>query len=57
MSNAEEIVAIQQVLHKYCHVVDRGTVDEIGDLFHKAAVLLPAYESNERFKGRDAVKG
>ena len=57
MSNAEEIVAIQQVLHKYCHVVDRGAVDEIGDLFQKDAVLLPAYESNERYKGRAAVKG
>ena len=57
MSNADEIVAIQQVLHKYCHVVDRGTVNEIGDLFHKDAVLLPAYESNEQYKGRDAVKG
>ena len=57
MSNADEIVAIQQVLHKYCHVVDRGTVDEIGELFHKDAVLLPAYETKERYKGRDAVKG
>ena len=57
MSNADEIVAIQQVLHKYCHVVDRGTVDEICDLFHKDAVLLPVYESDERYEGRDAVKG
>ena len=57
MSYADDIIAIQQLLHTYCHVVDRGTVDEIADLFHRDAVLLPAYESDTRYEGRDAVKG
>ncbi len=53
----DDIVAIQQLLHKYCHVVDRGTVDEIAELFHPAGVLLPAYESDKRYEGREAVRG
>ncbi|TMA51901.1 MAG: nuclear transport factor 2 family protein, partial [Deltaproteobacteria bacterium] len=53
----EDHLAIQQLLHKYCHAVDRGTLDEIADLFHRTAVLLPRYESDERYEGREAVRG
>lgn len=56
-SVVEDQLAIQQLLHKYCHVVDRGTVDEIANLFHRDAVLLPAYESDERYVGRNDVRG
>jgi hypothetical protein len=53
----EDQLAIQQLLHKYCHAVDRGTLDDVTDLFHRYAVLLPRYESDDRYEGRDAVRG
>ncbi|MBI3303097.1 MAG: nuclear transport factor 2 family protein, partial [Deltaproteobacteria bacterium] len=53
----EDHLAIQQLLHKYCHVIDRGTADEVAALFHRDGVLLPRYESDERYEGRDAVRG
>jgi hypothetical protein len=52
----EDQMAIEQLLNRYCHVLDRGTVDEVVDLFHRDAVLLPAYESDDRHVGRDAVR-
>lgn len=53
----EDYLAIQQLLHKYCHVVDRGTADEVAALFHRDAVLLPRYQSDKRYEGREAVRG
>lgn len=52
---AEDHLAILQLLHKYCHAVDRGTADEVAALFHKDGVLLPRFESDERYEGREAV--
>ena len=54
--SAEDHIAIQQLLHKYCHTVDRGTADEVAALFHETAVLLPRYESDQRHEGRQAVR-
>jgi hypothetical protein len=56
-SVVEDYLAIQQLLHKYCHAVDRGTADDVAALFHRNAVLLPRYESDERYEGREAVRG
>ena len=56
-SPVEDQVAIQQLLHRYCHALDRGSVDEVVELFHPDAVLLPAYESDARHVGREAVRG
>ncbi len=53
---AEDITAIQQLLHQYCHAVDRGTVDDILEVFHRDAVLRPAYLGEDVHKGRDAVR-
>ena len=53
----EDYLEIQQLLHKYCHVVDRGTAEEVAALFHRDAVLLPRHESDERYEGREAVRG
>ena len=55
-SLVEDRMAIEQLLHRYCHALDRGTVDEVVELFHPDAVLLPAYESDARHVGRDAVR-
>ncbi|MEW6296732.1 MAG: nuclear transport factor 2 family protein [Thermodesulfobacteriota bacterium] len=53
----EDYIAIQQLLHRYCHVVDRGTADEVAELFHRDGALCPRYESDERYEGREAVRG
>jgi len=53
--STEDIVAIEQLLYRYCHVVDRGTVEALAGLFHPTAVLLPVYESDKRYEGREAV--
>jgi hypothetical protein len=52
----EDQMEIQQLLHKYCHALDRGSVEEVVELFHRDAVLLPAYESDARHVGRGAVR-
>lgn len=53
----EDYAAVLQLLYRYCHVIDRGTLDQIVALFHHDAVLLPRYESTERYEGREAVRG
>ena len=57
LSLADDHIAIMQLLHRYCHVVDRGTADEVAELFHRDGVLLPRFESDERCEGREAVRG
>ena len=53
----EDIVEIEQLLNRYCHAVDRGTVSDIMEVFHEDGVLLPRYQSEESFKGKEAVRG
>ena len=57
MLRTDDIIGIQQLLFRYCHVVDRGTVEEIAALFHPGAVLLPVYESDKRYEGRASIQG
>ena len=52
----EDIVAIEQVLYRYCHAVDRGTADEVAALFHEDGVLVPVYSGEEPRRGRAAVR-
>lgn len=54
--SSEDHICIQQLLHKYCHAVDRGTADEVAALFHETGVLLPRYENDEVHEGRRAVR-
>lgn len=54
---AEDHLAILQLLHKYCHAVDRGMAEHVADLFHQDGALLPRFESDERYAGREAVLG
>ena len=60
----EDIVEIEQLLNRYCHAVDRGTVSDIMEVFHEDAVLLVAAHTRgnggiraESFKGKEAVRG
>ena len=51
-----DVVAIEQVLHRYCHAVDRGTLDDVMEVFHRDAVLRPRYEGEESHSGAEAVR-
>jgi ketosteroid isomerase-like protein len=51
----EDQVAIEQLLNRYCHKLDRGEVDAVVELFTADAVLVPAYEGDTRHAGRAAV--
>jgi len=52
----EDVIAIQQLLHRYCFVVDGGTLDEIASLFHETAALVPVYSGGEPCNGRAAIR-
>jgi ketosteroid isomerase-like protein len=52
----EDIVAIEQVLYRYCHAVDRGTADEVASLFHQDGTLMPVYSGEQPRRGRAAVR-
>ena len=56
MTTVEDHIAIMQLLHKYCHAVDRGTADDVAALFHRDGALLPRFESDDRCQGREAVR-
>ena len=55
MSN--ELCAIEQTLAAYCHRVDRGTADEVAELFAQDAVLMPYYDGKYDVHGREGVRG
>ena len=52
----EDVIAIEQLLHRYCFVVDGGTLDEIADLFHESATLVPVYSGGQPCSGRAAIR-
>lgn len=54
MSN--ELSAIEQTLAAYCHRVDRGTADEVAELFAEDAVLMPYYDGNYDVHGREGIR-
>ncbi|MDA1100572.1 MAG: nuclear transport factor 2 family protein [Proteobacteria bacterium] len=43
-------------LNQYCHLVDRGEVDQIAALFAEDAILRPIYQGNVRLEGRAAIR-
>lgn len=53
---SRDIVAIEQVLNRYCHMLDRGDVDEVVELFTEDAVLIPEYEGTGEHAGRARVR-
>ena len=53
----DNITEIQQLLHRYCHTLDRGIVDEVMDVYHRNAVLLPRYQGDKSFNGSEAIRG
>ena len=53
----DDITEIQQLLYRYCHALDRSTVDDVMDVFHPNAVLQPRYEGDESYSGAEAIRG
>jgi len=53
----EDYAAIQQLLNRYCRIVDHGSLDEIMELFHRDPVLIVHLEHDEYCEGREAVRG
>jgi len=53
---ADDVIAIEQLLNGYCHKLDRGDVAGVVALFSDDAVLIPEYEGDERHAGREAVE-
>ena len=55
-----DYLAIMQCLNQYCHVVDRGSVEQIVAMFTDDAVLLTPYQNNDgfggKFEGRAAIR-
>ncbi|MGR8947895.1 MAG: nuclear transport factor 2 family protein [Gammaproteobacteria bacterium] len=47
---------IQETLSAYCHRVDRGTANEVAELFAKDAVLMPYYDGKYDVHGREGVR-
>lgn len=52
-----DIVEIEQLLYAYCHAVDRGTPTDVAALFHQEATLVPTYEGEATYQGREAILG
>ena len=50
-------LAVLSCLNQYCHLVDRGGVDEIAALFAEDAVLRPLYQGETPVTGRAAIRG
>jgi uncharacterized protein (TIGR02246 family) len=51
-----DVIAIEQLLNRYCHKLDGGDVAAVMALFADDAVLLPEYEGSERYQGREAIE-
>ncbi len=51
-----DYLAVLACLNQYCHLVDRGEVEEIVALFAEDAVLRPLYQGEARFEGRAAIR-
>ncbi len=54
--SALDIAEIQNLLNQYCHAVDRGSVEDILEVFHRDAVLAPRYLGEDTHRGRDAIR-
>lgn len=52
----DDIVAITQLLNRYCHHLDRGEVEALLRLFADDAVLIPEYEGSGEHTGMDAIR-
>lgn len=57
LKNAPDVVSIQQLLSRYCHLLDSDTSEIRGivELFHPDAEIIAAYEGDKVHRGHDAI--
>jgi len=48
-------IEITQLLHRYCHCVDRGGPQDVAALFAEDAVLRPRFDGDYEVQGRSAI--
>lgn len=53
---SEDVIAIEQLLNRYCHKLDRGDVRGVMSLFAADAVLIPEYEGKDEHAGTAAIE-
>jgi len=51
----DDIVEIEQLLHRYCFAVDSGAPEDVAALFSETAVLAPVYTGEAPVGGRAAI--
>ena len=58
LESAADVVAIQQLLARYCHLLDSDTSDiqRIVDLFHPQGEVRPIYENDTVHRGHEAIR-
>jgi ketosteroid isomerase-like protein len=53
--STSDIIEIEQLLYRYCFVLDNGNPEDVAALFSETAVLMPLYSGEEPAKGRAAI--
>jgi len=53
----QDVIEIIQILNRYCHLADRGLVDEVLKLFAEDAKLILRLQEDEIHEGLDAIRG
>ncbi len=58
VANAAHVIAIQQLLHRYCHALDHDSAPAsvIANMFSENGILCAAYESEKFHEGRPAIE-
>jgi 3-phenylpropionate/cinnamic acid dioxygenase small subunit len=51
----DDIVEIEQLLYRYCFLLDSGSAEEVAALFSETAVLVPTYSGEAPASGRAAI--
>ncbi len=55
-SEAADVVAIQDLLVRYCYAHDFSHAADVAALFHRDAVVYSMYENDVSYRGRDAIR-
>jgi uncharacterized protein (TIGR02246 family) len=51
----DDIIEIEQLLHRYCFAVDSGAPEDVAALFSETAALVPVYTGEAPAIGRAAI--
>ncbi len=51
-----DTLVIHDHLNRYCHAVDRGTADDVANLFHADGAMVPVFQGAPAVVGRDTIR-